>query len=153
MQHDWYVLSTRYGNEHKIADELEREGIAAYIPMIRRRLKHRRTKRWLNKSWPAFPTYLFAEYPVVMDGARTLCFEGKPVPIPHVEIDRIRLLEAEWAQAPTHSLKVGDKLKMDLQGKMISVWVKKVGQDQFEAEGMLHGIQVKTKRPIESGMF
>ena len=94
----WFAVWTRSRHEQVVRDQLERKHFEAFLPTITRwsRWKDRKKK----VDWPLFPGYCFVRF----DPADTLpilkctgvvniiSFDGKPAPIPDIELDSIRLL-------------------------------------------------------------
>jgi len=95
---EWYAIWTRSRHEQVVREQLERKRIDAFLPTITRwsRWKDRKKK----VDWPLFPGYCFARF-APADALRILkctgvvnivSFDGKPVPIPDIELDSVRLL-------------------------------------------------------------
>ncbi|GAB4314798.1 MAG: UpxY family transcription antiterminator [Bacteroidales bacterium] len=92
----WYAVYCRSRQEKKVARLFERDGIEYFLPLIEVvRLWSDRKKKVME---PLFKSYLFvrilpSEYLDVLrtDGVvRFVTFEGKPVPVPEVQIKAIR---------------------------------------------------------------
>jgi transcriptional antiterminator NusG len=115
----WYALWTRSRHEQVVREQLEQKHIEAFLPTITRwsRWKDRKKK----VDWPLFPGYCFARFDP--DNALSILkcsgvvnivsFEGKPAPIPAVELDSIRLLVNSELQY--------DPCPMIQEGAMVSV--------------------------------
>jgi len=100
----WFAVWTRSRHEQVVREQLERKHIEAFLPTVTRwsRWKDRKKK----VDWPLFPGYCFARF----DPANTLpvlkctgvvniiSVEGRPAPIPEVELDSIRTLVASELQ-------------------------------------------------------
>jgi transcriptional antiterminator NusG len=94
----WFAIWTRSRHEQVVRQQLEQKRIEAFLPTVTRwsRWKDRRKK----VDWPLFPGYCFARFDPVDALAVLTCtgvvsivsFEGKPAPIPAVEVDSIRVL-------------------------------------------------------------
>ncbi len=94
----WYAIWTRSRHEQVVREQLERHRLEAFVPTIARwsRWKDRRKKI----LWPLFPSYCFARFdaadtlPILkMNGVvKIVSFDGRPAPIPDIEVDSIRLL-------------------------------------------------------------
>ena len=94
----WYAIWTRSRHENVVREQLELKGYEAFLPTIPRwsRWKDRKKK----VDWPLFPGYCFARFdsadalPVLKctGVVNIVSFEGKPAPIPAIELDSIRLL-------------------------------------------------------------
>lgn len=95
---DWFAIWTRSRHEQVVCDQLAKRQIDVFLPTVTRwsRWKDRKKK----VDWPLFPGYCFARFdpdnPLVIlkcTGVVTIIsFDGKPAPIPSVEIDSIRRL-------------------------------------------------------------
>lgn len=94
----WFAVWTRSRHEQTVRDHLGRSGIQVFLPTITRwsRWKDRRKKI----DWPLFPGYCFAQFDrdAVLSVLKCpgvvsiVSFDGRPAPIPGVEIESIRLL-------------------------------------------------------------
>ena len=94
----WYAIWTRSRHEQVVREQLERRQLEAFVPTIARwsRWKDRRKKI----LWPLFPSYCFARFdaadtlPILkLNGVvKIVSFDGRPAPIPDIELDSIRLL-------------------------------------------------------------
>jgi transcriptional antiterminator NusG len=94
----WFAIWTRSRHEQVVRQQLEQKQIEAFLPTVTRwsRWKDRRKK----VDWPLFPGYCFARFDPADALAVLTCtgvvsivsFEGKPAPIPAVEVDSIRVL-------------------------------------------------------------
>jgi transcription antitermination factor NusG len=94
----WYAIWTRARHEQIVREQLARKEIEAFLPTISRWSRWKDRKKRIE--WPLFPGYCFARF----DAANSLevlkcsgvvsvvSFEGKPAPIPDIELDSIRLL-------------------------------------------------------------
>jgi transcription termination/antitermination protein NusG len=94
----WFAIWTRSRHEQAVREQLEKKHIEAFLPTITRWSRWKDRKKKID--WPLFPGYCFARF----DPADTLpilkcsgvvsiiSFEGKPAPIPEIELDSVRLL-------------------------------------------------------------
>ena len=81
-----------------MADQLERKRIEVFLPTVKRWSRWKDRKKQID--WPLFPGYCFARFDprgsldvLKCEGvAKVICFDGKPAPIPHVEIEAIQRL-------------------------------------------------------------
>src|SRR5919107_1214885 len=95
---EWYAIWTRSRHEQVVRDQLQRKRVDAFLPTIPRwsRWKDRKKK----VDWPLFPGYCFARFdpadalPILKctGVVSIVSFDGKPAPIPEIELDSIRLL-------------------------------------------------------------
>ncbi len=92
----WFALYTRARAEKKVFDELQKVGIAAFLPLIKKERKWSDRKKIIDA--PLFNSYVFVSVDVhdyyqalnVYGAVRFVTFEGKPVPIPEKQIQAIR---------------------------------------------------------------
>ena len=100
----WFAIWTRSRHEQVVREQLTRKHIEAFLPTVAKwsRWKDRRKK----VEWPLFPGYCFARFdpadalPVLTctGVVHIVSFDGKPVPIPDVEVEGIRRLVASELQ-------------------------------------------------------
>jgi len=115
----WFAIWTRSRHEQVVRDQLEQKRIDAFLPTITKWSRWKDRKKKI--AWPLFPGYCFARFnpddtlPVLKCAGvvNIVSFEGKPAPVPEVEVESIRLL-------------VGSELKYDpcplvREGMMIEV--------------------------------
>jgi transcription antitermination factor NusG len=110
----WFALWTRSRHEQTVREQLEQKGIDAFLPTVAKWSRWKDRKKKIN--WPLFPGYCFARFEPD-DALRVLkcsgvvsivSFEGKPAPIPEVELDNIRLLiDSELQFDPCPMLREG----------------------------------------------
>ena len=94
----WYAVWTRSRHEQVVREQLERKGLEAFLPTIRRWSRWKDRKKQVD--WPLFPGYCFVRF----NGAERLpilkctgvvsivSFDGDIVAIPDHEINGIRRL-------------------------------------------------------------
>jgi transcription antitermination factor NusG len=93
---NWYALYTAPRHEKRVADQINRQGIACFLPLYRsvRRWKDRRKELALV----LFPGYVFVRIPLQdrfrvlqFPGAvRLVTFNGQPAPLPDEDIENLR---------------------------------------------------------------
>ena len=94
----WFAIWTRSRHEQVVREQLERKHIDAFLPTITRWSRWKDRKKKID--WPLFPGYCFARFdpadslPILKctGVVNIVSFEGKPAPIPDVELESIRLL-------------------------------------------------------------
>ena len=94
----WFAIWTRSRHEQVVRDQLARKQVEAFLPTITRWSRWKDRKKKID--WPLFPGYCFARFdpadalPVLKctGVVNIVSFEGKPAPIPAIELDSIRLL-------------------------------------------------------------
>jgi len=94
----WFAIWTRSRHEQVVREQLRQKQIDTFLPTMTRWSRWKDRKKKID--WPLFPGYCFARF----DPADTLpvlkctgvvnivSVEGRPAPIPDVELDNIRLL-------------------------------------------------------------
>ncbi len=94
----WFAIWTRSRHEQVVREQLQTRQIEAFLPTITRWSRWKDRKKKID--WPLFPGYCFAKFDpehsldvLKCSGVvNIVSFEGKPAPIPDVELDSIRLL-------------------------------------------------------------
>ena len=94
----WFAVWTRSRHEARVADQLEKKGIEAFLPTITRWSRWKDRKKRID--WPLFPGYCFARIDLADSLSVLKCagvvklvsFEGRPSPIPDSQVDDIRVL-------------------------------------------------------------
>ncbi|MCS7265077.1 MAG: KOW motif-containing protein [Armatimonadetes bacterium] len=115
----WYAIFTHVNFEERVANALEAQGFDVYLPRLRCWDRRQGALVWK----PAFPRYLFVhchltpnEWRAIKKTRGVIQFVGmeKPEPIPHSEIQSVRIV-IEGANGDVEGqpfLKVGDKVKV-----------------------------------------
>jgi len=96
LQYQWLAVYTRSQSEKKVAVELQRQGVEAFLPLISRWRQWSDRKKKVEE--PLFRSYVFVnisekEYFTVLNVSgvvRFITFSGKAVPIPENQILAIR---------------------------------------------------------------
>ena len=94
----WFAVWTRSRHEQVVREQLERKHIDTFLPTLTRWSRWKDRKKKID--WPLFPGYCFARFdpsdtlPILtcVGVANIVSFDGKPAPIPAIELDSIRLL-------------------------------------------------------------
>jgi transcriptional antiterminator NusG len=94
----WFAVWTRSRHEQVVREQLEQKHIDAFLPTITRWSRWKDRKKKID--WPLFPGYCFARFnpddalPVLKcNGVVNIVgFEGRPAPIPDIELESIRVL-------------------------------------------------------------
>ena len=94
----WYAIRTRSRHEKLVNDQLVRRGVETFLPLVERR--RRWADRWKTVSFPLFPGYCFARFPLAdrltvltaMGVIEILGNHAGPVPVTEGEVEAIRTL-------------------------------------------------------------
>ena len=116
---EWFAIWTRSRHEQVVREQLSRKQYDVFLPTITRWSRWKDRKKKID--WPLFPGYCFARFDPENALAVLKCsgvvnivsFEGKPAPIPPVELDSIRLLVSSELQY--------DPCPMVREGMMVAV--------------------------------
>jgi transcription antitermination factor NusG len=115
----WYVLYTRPKFEKKIAEEIRSMDYECYLPM--RVAKRQWSDRVKTVEEPLFMNYVFVKTALrnrvplleINGVAKFVSIEGKPVPIPDPEIEKIKLIESRRDDIHVESYySPGDRVKV-----------------------------------------
>jgi transcription termination/antitermination protein NusG len=115
----WFAVWTRSRHEQVVHDQLAARQIEAFLPTVTRwsRWKDRKKK----VTWPLFPGYCFAHFDPERALSVLTCsgvvnivsFEGRPAPIPEIELESIRVLVGSELQFdPCPFLKQGSLVEV-----------------------------------------
>lgn len=139
----WHVVHAMSGRESDVAQEIERNGMAAYLPRIERKVRvnacrHRATKR------PMYPGYLFCGFDPAgelwhsiagIEGVIRLfmlCF--RPVAVPWQAIVRIqeieRIGEVDHNCRPPMAVQAGDAIRLVDSGGLTGLFSTVMEVDQ-----------------------
>jgi len=117
----WFAIQTRAKHEKKIASELNRCGVTAFVPT------QRETRRWSDRKKTLevalFSCYAFVQaelnekvYLRVLQTPgvlRWVCFNGRPSQIPHAQIEAVRQIVGNSVPcSPYQFLKAGDRVRV-----------------------------------------
>jgi transcription antitermination factor NusG len=117
----WYAVMTRPRHEKKVAEELARSSVRAFLPLVAE------TRRWSDRrklvELPLFPGYVFVRLvPTAQNKVSVLRLggvlhfvgaSGDGTPISDTEIDSIRMiLSTDLAVSQASYLKVGQRVRV-----------------------------------------
>lgn len=115
----WYVACTVPRHEKQVAEQLRRQHIEPYLPL------YRTVRRWKNQQrvtleLPLLPGYVFVRVPIeekvrvlsLPGVSRFVSFNGPPVAISEVEIDRLREALELLRVEPHPFLKIGQRVRI-----------------------------------------
>lgn len=115
---NWYALYTAPRHEKLVADQINRQGIACFLPLYRsvRRWKDRRKELALV----LFPGYVFVQMALTnrlrvlqLPGAvRLVGFNGQPAALPEEEIENLRSRLSSGNIEPHPYLSVGRRVRV-----------------------------------------
>ncbi len=115
----WYAAYTWARHEKSVAKQLQERRVESFLPLYRS--WHRWKDRRQQVELPLFPSYVFVrmtlrerlrvlELPGV---AALVTFQGRPAPLPELEIEALRRgLEQEVYAEPHPYLRVGHKVRV-----------------------------------------
>lgn len=131
----WFAIYTKPRSEKKTYTRLVEQGIEAYVPLVKTLQQWSDRKKIVEK--PLISSYLFVkiellEYQDVLktDGVvKFVCFEGKAVSIPQLQIDNLKLIVDSDTEVEHTSInyKSGEKIKVilgpmkGLSGELIKI--------------------------------
>jgi transcriptional antiterminator NusG len=110
----WFAIWTRSRHEKVVHEQLARKDIESFLPMVTRWSRWKDRKKQID--WPIFPGYVFARFeptaalPILKctGVVSIVSFDGRPAPIPDIEIDGIRrLVESELKFDPCPLIREG----------------------------------------------
>jgi len=95
---EWFAIWTRSRHEQVVREQLARKHIDVFLPTMTRWSRWKDRKKKID--WPLFPGYCFARFdpdntlPILKctGVVSIVSFEGRPAPIPELELENIRLL-------------------------------------------------------------
>jgi len=139
----WYAIWTRSRHEQVVREQIARKHYDAFLPTIPRWSRWKDRKKKID--WPLFPGYCFARFNPDETLAILKCtgvvnivsFEGRPAPIPDVELDSIRLLVGSDLQYdPCPLIKEGTMVEV-VSGPLRGVVGRLVRKDPHRARLIL----------------
>jgi transcription antitermination factor NusG len=110
----WFAVWTRSRHEKSVHEQLGWKDIETFLPTITRWSRWKDRKKQVD--WPLFPGYVFARFepdsslPILKCSGvvSIVSFEGRPAPIPDIEIDGVRrLVESELQYDPCPLIREG----------------------------------------------
>jgi transcriptional antiterminator NusG len=110
----WFAIWTRSRHEKVVHEQLAHKEIESFLPMVTRWSRWKDRKKQID--WPIFPGYVFARFepsavlPILKCSGvvSIVSFDGRPAPIPDIEIEGIRrLVESELKFDPCPLIREG----------------------------------------------
>ncbi len=153
----WIAVYTKARHEKVVEEQLLKNGIAAYLPLIRVKRRWSDRNKWV--SVPLFNSYVFARielknsiYVLQTTGVHhVIRFQQEIATIPDEQIEAIRLmLEGGYTPVTTDYFIVGDEAEI-VAGPMRGVrgFVSSItGEDKFilKIDAIKHAISVHVER-------
>lgn len=139
----WFAIWTRSRHEQVVRDQLASKQVETFLPMVPRWSRWRDRKKKVD--WPLFPGYCFARFdptaalPILKctGVVNIVSIEGRPAPIPEVELDGIRrLIESELQYDPCPLVKEGQRVAV-VSGPLSGVFGQLVRKDHARARLIL----------------
>ena len=115
----WFAVWTRSRHETTVANQLDGKGIESFLPTLPRWSRWKDRKKRID--WPLFPGYCFARIspaealPVLKCSGvvNLVSFEGRPAPVPDIEIESIRaLVQSDLQYDACPLLSEGDRVEV-----------------------------------------
>jgi transcription termination/antitermination protein NusG len=131
----WYAVMTRSRHEKKVRDLLVRADVETFLPVYNRWSQWKDRKKLID--FPLFPGYCFARFPLadhfrirsVHGVSGVLGNNGRPEPIPGVEVDALRrLIVSRFRVDPHPFLEVGDSVEV-VRGPLAGVKGRLIRKD------------------------
>jgi transcription antitermination factor NusG len=148
----WFAVYTKYKCEKYIVDQLAREGISAYVPLITKKKKY--ASRVKTNEVPLINSYIFVnikkgDYVKVLQSEYVINFVKQRkniISIPDEEINLLRMIvgEIESVVAEGIMYETGDEVEIiggnltGIKGKL----VRKEGKNSFIVELVTIGLQL-----------
>jgi transcription termination/antitermination protein NusG len=114
----WYVIHTRSRHEKRVSEQLEIKQVEVFLPLYRSR------RNWNGRNatvdLPLFPGYLFVHIPLaerlsvlnVGGVAGLVSFQGAPVPLPDLELERMRTCFSLKTAEPVPYFQPGNRVRI-----------------------------------------
>jgi transcription elongation factor/antiterminator RfaH len=135
----WYVIHTRSRHEKRVNEQLQVKQVEVFLPLYRSK------RNWNGRSavvdLPLFPGYVFVRIPLAerlsvlsLGGvAGLVSFQGAPVPLPDLELERMRTCLSWAAAEPVPYFRPGNRVRI-VEGALAGlegVILRQNGQARF----------------------
>lgn len=118
----WFAIYTHSRAEKKVATALEKAGVQAYCPLVKRKRQWSDRVKWIDE--PLFRSYVFVNIDLGKDSPKVrkvpgvvnfVYWLGKPAPIQDEEMEGIRLFVTKYFDVDVvgASVKIGDKVTLN----------------------------------------
>ena len=114
----WYVIHTRSRHEKRVSEQLQFKQVENFLPVYRSK------RNWNGRNavvdLPLFPGYVFVRIPLAerlsvltLGGvAGLVSFQGAPVPLPDLELERMRGCLALKSAEPVPYFQAGNRVRI-----------------------------------------
>lgn len=114
----WYVIHTRSRHEKRVSEQLQIKQVEVFLPLYRSR------RNWNGRNavldLPLFPGYVFVRIPLaerlsvlgLAGVAGLVSFQGAPVPLPDVELERMRACLSVTSAEPVPYFQPGNRVRI-----------------------------------------
>jgi len=114
----WYVIHTRSRHEKRVSDQLQFKQVETFLPLYRSK------RNWNGRNavvdLPLFPGYVFVRIPLAerlsvltLGGvAGLVSFQGAPVPLPDIELERMRTCLSLKSAEPVPYFQAGNRVRI-----------------------------------------
>lgn len=120
-EYKWYAIYTITNHEKSVCQDLEKNGIESYLPLVRS------VKRWSDREKiiesPLFKSYVFVNVScreyfkalIPKAALKYVCFDGTACPIPEEQIDSLRrIVNSNYPiQVIKKDFRHGQKVRID----------------------------------------
>lgn len=117
----WHIVQATPQQVNRVAQDIESEGMAAYVPKEPRKIAVVRGRLHRTVMRPMYPGYIFAGFDPDSDAwhaiagiehvKRLFMINFRPVPLSEAVMERIRQIEAEHAIGPSRRMPIPFKVK------------------------------------------
>ena len=135
----WYVIHTRSRHEKRVSEQLQLKHVENFLPLYRS--KRNWNGRNAQVDLPLFPGYVFVRIPLAerlsvltLGGvAGLVSFQGAPVPLPDVELERLRSCLSIAQAEPIPYFHAGNRVRIvsGMLAGLEGVILRQNGQARF----------------------
>jgi transcriptional antiterminator NusG len=114
----WYVIHTRSRHEKRVSEQLQIRQVEVFLPLYRARRNWNGRKATVDL--PLFPGYVFVRIPLaerlsvlgLAGVAGLVSFQGAPVPLPELEMERMRSCLSLATAEPVPYFRPGNRVRI-----------------------------------------
>lgn len=143
MYHSFHILRVRTGKDFEVAEKLIDDGFNAVCVTSSKTVKHRRTKKLLQKVSPLLRGYLFVHVPMnrwselrrysdLMAPVRQMTGEKLPAEVSQEDVALLQELSETIRpdkEIPDVLFEKGQEVEFDFFTKKLRGWVKSISED------------------------